>query len=554
MVIRLWYYLISLMLMAAVIGLSFIWSPIGWAMIVIGPLVLLGLYDIFQTRLNILRNYPVWGHLRYLLLLIRPQIQQYFINTDKSGRPFNKEMRDLVYDRAQLTEDNLPFGTQSDLNEIGYEWVNHSMTPTTPVIKPEDSDLEIIKVSVGCQQCAKPYISSRFNVSAMSFGAISPEAIRALNRGARLGGFAQDTGEGGLSKYHLMEGGDIIWEIGTGYFGCRTPEGYFDSAQFREKAQHEHVKMVEIKISQGAKPAHGAILPAEKVSKEIAEARGIPVGEDCLSPASHSAFSTPIELLEFVQTLRELSGGKPVGFKLCIGIRSQFMAICKAMLEIGIYPDFIVIDGAEGGTGAAPVEFCDSIGTPLNDGLIFAHNCLVGVNLRQHIRLIASGKIITGFDIATKIALGADICNSARGMMFALGCVQSRRCHTNTCPTGVATQDPRRRYALNVDLKSQYVKNFHDKTLGSFLQVLGAVGLTKPEDLHPCHIMRRVTANRISNYAEIFEFLRQGQLIDDEKSVSENYQRHWRRASAHTFNAITEKTNRAPSENPENFI
>ncbi len=548
MVIRLWYYLISVLVIAAIVAISLVWEPIWWSMVVIGPLVLLGIYDIFQTRLNILRNYPVWGHWRYLLLLIRPQIQQYFINTDQSGRPFNKEMRDLVYDRAKLTEDNLPFGTQLDVYEVGCEWVNHSIAPTTPLATLNNHDLGIVDVSVGCQQCSRPYVSSRLNISAMSFGAISPEAIRALNRGAKLGGFAQDTGEGGLSKYHLMEGGDIIWEIGTGYFGCRTKDGKFDSEQFKEKSRHDHVKMVEIKISQGAKPAHGAILPGEKVSKEIAEARGVPVGQDCLSPASHSAFSSPIELMEFVQKIRELSGGKPAGFKLCIGIRSQFMAICKAMLQTGIYPDFIVIDGSEGGTGAAPVEFCDSIGTPLNDGLIFAHNCLVGINLRHHIRLIASGKIITGFDIATKIALGADICNSARGMMFSLGCVQSRRCHTNTCPTGIATQDIRRRYALNVDLKSHYVKNFHDRTLKSFLQVLGAVGLTKPEDLHPSHIMRRVTTDKVRNYAEIFDFLAPNQLIDAKTSVPQCYKEAWEESSASSFNAFIGKTHRAPSE------
>jgi glutamate synthase domain-containing protein 2 len=547
MVVRIWYYFISLIIFAAMIGISFVWHEVWWFMLLVGPLFILGLYDIWQHRLNILRNYPVWGHWRYLLLLIRPQIQQYFINTDQSGRPFNKEMRDLVYDRAQLKEDNLPFGTQIDVNEIGHEWVNHSITPTSPVMNPSKKDLNIVRVAIGGPQCTKPYIASRFNISAMSFGAISPEAIRALNRGAKLGKFAQDTGEGGLSKYHLIEGGDIIWEIGTGYFGCRTDDGKFDPEKFKQKARHDHVKMVEIKISQGAKPAHGAILPREKVSPEIAEARGIPMGKDCLSPASHSAFSTPIELLHFVKQLRELSGGKPTGFKLCIGIRSQFMAICKAMLVTNIYPDFIVIDGSEGGTGAAPVEFSDSIGTPLNEGLIFAHNCLVGCNLRQHIRLIASGKVINGFDIATKIALGADLCNSARGMMFALGCVQSRRCHTNTCPTGIATQDPKRRYALSVNIKAQHVKNFHEQTLKSFLQVLGAVGLTKPEALHPSHIMRRTSGDKARNYSEIFDFLTPAQLIDG--TAPSHYQQRWQTADAQTFNATETITHRAPSEN-----
>lgn len=539
MVVRLWYYFISMLLLAFIIGISFIWKPIWWFMIAVGPLILLGIYDIFQHERNVLRNYPVWGHWRYLLLKIRPQIQQYFINTDQSGRPFNKEMRDLVNDRAHQTEDNIPFGTELDVHEIGYEWVNHSMTPKAP-------DVNSVRVVVGGPQCKLPYSASRFNISALSFGAISPEAVRALNRGAKLGNFYQDTGEGGLSKYHLMEGGDIVWELGTGYFGARDKNGHFDPQQFSEKASLDNVKMVEIKLSQGAKPGHGAILPGAKVNAEIAAARGVPIGQDCLSPAQHSSFSTPIGLLEFVKTLRDLSGGKPVGFKLCIGIRSQFMAICKAMLETDIYPDFIVIDGSEGGTGAAPVEFCDSIGTPLNEGLIFAHNCLVGIGLRQHIRLIASGKIISGFDIATKIALGADMCNSARGMMFALGCIQSLRCHTNQCPTGVTTQDPHRRFALNVDVKAPHVRNFHDATLKSFLQVLGAVGLTCPENLHPAHIHRRVSKDKDSTYDEIFHFLTPGQLLKG--TADKEYMKYWHQANADSFDSIMGNTHRAQSE------
>lgn len=526
MVVRLWFYIISAAILAFMIGISFIWQPIWWFLILFAPLFALGLYDIFQRNTNILRNYPVWGHWRYLLLKIRPEIQAYFIETDQGGKPFSREMRFLVYERANQTEGVLPFGTQCDVHELGYEWVNHSMSPSHP-------KFETVRVNIGGPQCSKPYSSSRFNISAMSFGAISPEAIRALNRGAKLGNFAQDTGEGGLSKYHLMEGGDIIWEIGTGYFGCRTEDGKFNPEKFKQKAQLENVKMVEIKLSQGAKPSHGAILPGPKVNKEIAETRDVPIGKDVLSPASHSAFSTPIELMQFVQQLRELSGGKPAGFKLCIGIRSEFMAMCKAMLETNIYPDFIVIDGSEGGTGAAPVEFCDSIGTPLTEGLIFAHNCLVGTNLRQHIRLIASGKIISGFDVARKIALGADICNSARGMMFSLGCVQSRRCHTNTCPTGVATQDPHRRRALNVDVKAPHVRNFHHATLKSFLQVLGAVGHEKPEDLHPSHIYRMIAPNKAMTFAEIYDFLRPGQLLDG--TAPERYMKFWEDADPRYF-------------------
>lgn len=478
-----------------------------WSLIITLPLFFLGLYDILQKQSNILRNYPLWGHFRYLLFAIRPQIQAYFIETNQSGRPFNREQMLLVQQRATGTDDYLPFGTQLDVDAPGYEWINHSMSPKKP-------KMEATRLVIGGPQCRQPHDSSRLNISSMSFGAISPEAIRALNRGAKLGNFLQSTGEGGLSKYHLMEGGDLTWQIGTGFFGCRTPDGKFNPETFKTKSRHPNVKMIEIKISQGAKPSHGAILPGEKVSAEIAEARDVPVGQDCLSPAMYSNFSTPIGLLEFVQQLRELCGGKPVGFKLCIGLPTEFMSIVKAMLKTGIYPDFITIDGSEGGTGAAPVEFSDYVGYPLNEGLVFAHNCLVGANLRQHIRLVASGKIITGFDMLCKMALGADVCNMARGMMFAIGCVQSRRCHTNKCPTGITTQDPRRRYALNVDEKAPQVARFHDSTLKNFLSVLGAAGLEKPEDLSPQHIHRWRNMTMAENYAEIFHYLKPGDLVN----------------------------------------
>jgi len=538
MVVRYWFYILSAAVFLIMLAISFIWMKIWWFLILFLPLFLIGIYDIMQTKENILRNYPIWGHWRFLLLKIRPQIQAYFIETEQSGRPFNKEMRMLVYDRAQQTEDNLPFGTQADVHEVGYEWINHSMMPVK-------ANIESIRVMVGGPDTTKPYSASRLNISAMSFGAISPEAIRALNRGAKLGNFAQDTGEGGLSKYHLMEGGDLIWEIGTGYFGCRTADGHFDPEKFREKATIENVKMINIKISQGAKPGHGAILPAAKVSAEIAESRGVPMGVDCLSPARHSAFSNPIEFMQFIQQLRELSGGKPVGFKLCIGIPTEFMAICKGIMATHIYPDFIIIDGSEGGTGAAPVEFVDYIGTPLNEGLIFAHNCLVGAGLRKNVRLGSSGKIISGFDIMTKIALGADMCNSGRGMMFALGCVQSRRCHTNHCPTGVTTQDPGRRYSLKIDVKAPYVKNYHDATLNSFLQILGATGISKPEDLHPRHILRRVSKDKAMSYAKIFKFLRPEQLL--EGTAPKAYMKLWSLASANSFTTNFGATHRAKS-------
>jgi glutamate synthase domain-containing protein 2 len=526
MIFRLWFYLISLALVLALLLLSLLWRPIAWLLYIVTGFIVLGAYDIWQKKRNILRNYPVWGHLRYLMLKIRPQIQQYFINTDQSGRPFNKEMIDLVYRRATNTEDNIAFGTQLNVKDLGYEWINHSILPTKP-------EWPSTKILIGGMACKKPYLASRLNISGMSFGALSPEAIRALNRGAKLGDFAQDTGEGGISKYHLMEGGDLIWEIGTGYFGCRDENGLFDLNQFKEKAKLDQVKMIEIKLSQGAKPGHGAILPKAKITPEIADARGIPMGQDCLSPARHSAFSTPLELMDFIECLRTNSTGKPIGFKLCIGIPNEFMAICKAMLTTGITPDFIVIDGSEGGTGAGPVEFCDSVGTPLNEGLVFAHNCLVASGLRNKIKLIASGKIITGFDIACKMSLGADLCNIGRGMLFAIGCVQSLRCHTNKCPTGITTQDPHRRYALDIDIKAPYVKQYHQASLKSFIDVLGAVGLTSPEELQPIHIHRRINERETLTYADIYDFLSPNALLEGNAPLT--YQKAWEISNETSF-------------------
>ncbi len=531
------FYLTSLIVFTVTAIIALFWFDILWSLIITAPVFLLGIYDILQTQSNILRNYPVWGHFRYMLLGIRPQIQAYFIETNQSGRPFAREQRYLVYQRATNTDDYMPFGTQLDVDAPGYEWINHSMCPKEP-------KYEGTRVEIGGPQCAKPYNSSRLNISAMSFGAISPEAIRSLNRGAKIGNFLQDTGEGGLSKYHLMEGGDLTWEIGTGYFGCRTKEGKFDPEKFKDKAILPNVKMVEIKISQGAKPSHGAVLPGDKVSKEIAEARGVPMGQDCLSPATHSMFHTPIGLLEFVQQIRELSGGKPAGFKLCIGLPTEFMSIIKAMLKTGIYPDFIVIDGSEGGTGAAPVEFSDYIGYPLNEGLVFAHNCLVGANLRQHIRLVASGKVITGFDMLCKMALGADIINMARGFMFSLGCVQSRRCQTNTCPTGVATQDPKRRYAIDIDVKAPQVAQFHHSTLQNFLHVLGAAGLNKPEEISPLHIHRWRNMTLAQSYQDIFHYLSPGDLLAG--TAPNHYTELWDLADSEYFAFPKGKDYRSP--------
>ncbi len=516
----------SIIIAAAVIGIAFVWTPILYFLILLVPLFLVGVYDIVQRRLNVLRIYPISGHFRYMLESIRPQIRQYYIESNLSAKPFNREQRELVYDRADQTIDTLPFGTQRDVRELGFDWLNHSMSPK---VVPESES----RILVGGPQCTKPYLASRFNISAMSFGAISKNAVRAMNRGAKLGNFAQNTGEGGLSRYHLKEGGDIFWQLGTGYFGCRTHDGNFDADLFKQKSQHEQVKMIEIKISQGAKPSHGGILPAAKMTEEISKIRGVPMGEDCISPPAHTSFSTPEELLHFVVQLRELCGGKPVGFKLCIGIKSEFLGICKAIVKTGIYPDFITVDGSEGGTGAAPLEFSDYLGTPLNEGLQFVHNSLVGIDARKHIRVICSGKIISGFDMACKMALGADMCNAARGMMFAVGCIQSRRCNKNTCPTGVATQDPNRIYALNINDKAPKVRNFHDATVKSFLDVLGAAGVDKVADLTPKHVYRRLGIADAKHYDEIYNYMTPGQLLNG--PIPEEFAEDWELASAEHF-------------------
>ncbi len=507
--VRRLFYLISILVFAIIIGLSFAWPNILYSLIILIPIFLLGIYDILQKESNILRLFPLVGHLRYWLQDIRPQIQQYFIETNTDGTPFSREDREMVYQRATKTLDTLPFGTQRDVHAPGFDSINHSLSPK---VVPQ-SEARII---VGGPQCEKPYDASRLNISAMSFGAISKNAVRALNRGAKMGDFAHNTGEGSLSPYHLQEGGDIIWQIASAYFGCRTKEGRFDDEVFKKKSRLANVKMIEIKLSQGAKPSHGGVLPAVKISPEIAKIRGVEMGKDCISPATHPEFSTPKGLLEFVVRLRELSDGKPVGFKLCIGSREEFLGICKAMLETGIYPDFITVDGAEGGTGAAPVEFTDFIGVPLNEGLVFVRNALVGTGLREHIRIIASGKIISGFDMISKFALGADMCNSARGMMFSLGCIQARRCNKNTCPTGVTTQKPDRVYALDVDDKAPRVRNFHDATIESALDVLGAAGLDRISDLTPNYLYRRVDNAKVLHYDEIYHFLEPGQLLREE--------------------------------------
>ena len=497
-----------------------------WPFVIAAILALIGTYDLMQTHHSISRNYPIAAHIRFLLEDMRPEIRQYFLEGDTDGMPFNRNERSLVYQRAKGQLDKRPFGTELDVNAEEFEWLNHSIAPKEPAKEP-------FRITIGGADCKHPYSASIFNISAMSFGALSANAIRALNKGARLGKFAHDTGEGGYSPYHRENGGDIIWEIGSGYFGCRNPDGSFSPERFAEAAANTQVKMVEIKLSQGAKPGHGGVLPGAKVSPEIAATRGVPAGVDCISPARHSAFSTPIGLTRFIAQLRELSGGKPVGFKLCIGHPWEFLAICKAMLETGILPDFIVIDGAEGGTGAAPLEFTDHVGMPLRDGLLFARNALVGVNLRDKIRIGASGKVTTAFDIARMIALGADWCNAARGFMFALGCLQSQSCHTDRCPVGVATQDQTRQRALVVPDKAERVFHFHRSTVIALAELMAAAGLEHPEEITPLHISKRLTAGEVSSYAELYRFLTPGELLhgtDDPR-----FQKAWAMARADSF-------------------
>ena len=500
---------------------------------VTGFLALLGVRDLLQKRHAVLRNYPISAHMRFLLEAIRPEMRQYFFEDEKHGMPFSRDKRAVVYQRAKMQLDKRPFGTNYDVYAPGFEWVSHSVSPR-PVADPN------FRITVGGPDCAKPYSASIFNISAMSFGALSPNAIRALNIGARLGGFAHDTGEGGFSPYHRENGGDIIWELGSGYFGARNPDGSFCGDKFADCAANDQIKMVELKLSQGAKPGHGGVLPAAKVNAEISLTRGVPVGVDCISPSHHAAFSTPVEMMNFIAEMRHLSGGKPAGFKLCIGHEWEFLAICKAMLKTGIYPDFIVVDGAEGGTGAAPLEFLDHLGKPMREGLTFAHNALVGIGARDRIRLAASGKIASAFDIARAMALGADWCNSARGFMFAIGCIQSQSCHTDKCPTGVATQDVNRQRALVVPDKSERVANFHKATLHSLAELTAAAGLDHPTQFERSHISRRISASEVQTFADLYPGLRHGELVAGTENPK--FRRSWEIADADSFRpAVVER-------------
>lgn len=508
----------------AVIGaMNYDWAPVFAILAVLSSL---GTLDLFQNRHSLRRNYPLIARLRWLIEAIRPELRQYLFESDTDGRPFSREERALVYRRAKGANDAHPFGTELDVYSEGYEWIAHSVAPKKMI----DTDL---RIRIGGAQCTQPYSASVFNISAMSFGSLSSNAIRALNRGAKAGGFYHDTGEGGVSRYHREFGGDLVWELGSGYFGCRADDGGFDAAQFRETAALEQIKMIEIKLSQGAKPGHGGVLPGKKVTAEIAEARGVPAGEDCVSPAAHSAFDSPIGLMQFVDELRRLSGGKPTGFKLCIGDPTEFMAIAKAIIETGITPDFIVVDGAEGGTGAAPLELSNHVGMPLREGLIFVQNVLVGAGLREQLHLGAAGKVTSGYGLAANLALGADWCNAARGFMFAIGCVQSLSCHTDRCPTGVATQDQRRIRGLVVPDKAERVESFHRQTVEGLAQIVAAAGLLHPESLQPEHLWQRTGPNQVCSAADCYEFLQAGALLDG--SAPKAWQKRWQAAHADQF-------------------
>ncbi len=509
---------------------ALLWSAAWWVAVgIVGALAGLAWYDVAQRRHSILRNYPVAGHLRFLLEKIRPEMQQYFIERNFDGRPYDRDTRSVIYERAKGIHGEKAYGTELDVNEVGYEFVLHSSAPREP-------DKEQPRVRIGGPDCTKPYDMALLNVSAMSFGALSANAIRALNAGALRGGFAHDTGEGGLTEYHLENGGDLIWEIGSGYFGARRKNGDFDPDMFRDKAAQDQVKCVSLKLSQGAKPGVGGVLPAAKVTDEIAKARNVPKGEKCVSPASHRVFHTPRELVHFLARMRELADGKPTGFKLCVGYRHELLAICKAMAEEQIAPDFIVIDGSEGGTGAAPLEYEDHVGMPLTDGLITLHNALVGTGLRDRIKIGASGKVATGIDIVKRLIQGADYTNAARAMMQAVGCIQSQRCHTNQCPVGVATQDPKRAKALVVADKTTRVTNYQAATVAQAQQMIGSLGLSGPHELHPAMLMRRIDHVHTRSYLELYDWLQPGELLADAPA---DWAEDWAAASPDSFQRHT---------------
>lgn len=523
----------TLMVTAALTFFSFI-LMLAWSwwfvlpLLVFAALLVVGVYDVTQTKHSILHNYPILGHMRFIFEGIRPEIRQYLIESDQDEEPFSRDNRSLVYQRAKGQEDARPFGTRLRVYDAGYSWITHSVRP----VHIEDCDF---RTTVGGKDCKQPYSASLYNISAMSYGSLSATAIEALNTGARLGGFAHDTGEGSVSRYHKAGGGDLIYQVASGYFGARAADGTFDPEKFKETASLDQIKMIELKLSQGAKPGHGGMLPASKITEEIAEARGVPMGIDCISPAGHSAFETPIEMMHFIKQLRDLSGGKPVGFKLCIGHQREFMCMVKAMLETGIYPDFIVVDGAEGGTGAAPVEFSNHVGMPMVEGLTFVHNTLRGAGIRDQVKVGAAGKIVSAFDVARALALGADWCNAARGFMFAIGCIQAQACHTNHCPVGVATQDKTRMKALDVGSKSTRVARFHKNTMEALGEMTGAAGLSHPSSFQPRHMMLRQGDKSMVQGDQVYTYLPEGFLLDDKAEDYGGHKSRWARARADDF-------------------
>jgi glutamate synthase domain-containing protein 2 len=523
-------FVISCIVVSALILVwAYFWIDALFAFVLVGPLIYMGFVDMAQDRQAIRKNFPLLGRLRYVFEDMRPKIQQYFVESDTDGTPLNRNERSVIYQRAKKQVDTIPFGTQLNVYAEGYEWMTHS-------INPQDHNKldHNPRVRVGNKDCKQPYDASILNVSAMSFGSLSPNAIESLNAGAKIGGFAHNTGEGGISPYHLKNGGDLIWQVGTGYFGARDTNGNFSPEAFQKNAARPEVKMIEIKLSQGAKPGHGGILPAKKNTPEIAAIRGVQAGTTVFSPPYHSAFNSPLGLIQFVKQLRDLSGGKPIGFKLCVGKKSEFLAICKAMVQLNIYPDFITVDGGEGGTGAAPPEFTNSVGMPLLDALAFVDDALRGFGIREHIKIDCSGKILTGFNIVRAMALGADFCNSARAMMLALGCIQALECNKNTCPTGVATQDPYFMKGLVVEDKKDRVANYHKNTVGSFVELLSCAGLSHPEQINRSHVYRRVFMNMVKTYEEIYPPLPDGCLLEGGDAPIE-FESYLNRATSEAF-------------------
>jgi glutamate synthase domain-containing protein 2 len=499
------------------------------AFVLVGPLIYMGIVDMIQTRQAIKRNFPLLGRLRYVFEDMRPKIQQYFVESDTDGTPLNRNERSVIYQRSKKQIDTIPFGTQLNVYSEGYEWMTHSIASLDHHKIGADP-----RVVFGGSKCKQPYSASVLNISAMSFGSLSGNAVESLNAGAKIDGFAHNTGEGGISPHHLKYGGDLIWQVGTGYFGARTEDGNFSDDAFKKNASLPQVKMIEIKLSQGAKPGHGGILPAKKNTPEIAAIRLVKPGTTVFSPPFHSAFTTPLELIKFVDKLRDLSGGKPVGFKLCIGRKSEFLSLCKAMVQLNLYPDFISIDGGEGGTGAAPPEFSNFVGMPFLDALAFADDALRGFGIRDQLKIIGSGKVMTGFHIFRAMSLGADTTNCARAMMLALGCIQALECNKNTCPTGVATQDPYFTKGLVVEDKKQRVANFHHNTIESFVELMAAAGIDHPDKINRTHVYRRVFMNMVKTYAEIYPPIPEGCLLDQADSPME-FDAYLSRATADSF-------------------